>query len=72
MNAHFPQSELGRSEAYNLGEELLFITYLIIIDGSLSTPLGARSYYRGQNLWNNVKKSSKIGQVKKTLKSVFA
>ena len=27
---------------------------------------------RGQNLWNNVKKSSKIGQDNKTLKSVFA
>ena len=28
-------------------------------------------YNRGQNLWNNVKKLSKIGQDKKTLKSVF-
>ena len=32
-----------------------------------------QSYYNhGQNLWNNVEKSSKIGQDKKTLKSVFA
>ena len=26
---------------------------------------------RGQNLWNNVKKSRKTGQYKKTLKAVF-
>ena len=31
-----------------------------------------KTYNRGQNLWNNVKKSSKIGQDKKTLESVFA
>ena len=30
------------------------------------------SYDRGQNLWNSVKKSSKIGHNEKTLKSVFA
>ena len=30
------------------------------------------SYNGGQNLWNNVKKLSKIGQDRKTLKSVFA
>ena len=30
------------------------------------------AYNRGQNLWNNVKKLSKTGQDKKTLKSVFA
>ena len=28
-------------------------------------------YNRGQSLWNNVKKSSKIGEDTKTLKSVF-
>ena len=30
------------------------------------------TYNRGQNLWNNVRKSRKIGQDKKTLKVVFA
>ena len=34
--------------------------------------LPASHYNRRQNLWNNVKKSSKVGQAKKTLKSAFA
>ena len=38
----------------------------------VSLELGKGFYNRGQNLWNNVKNSSKIGQDKKTLKSVFA
>lgn len=33
MNAHFPQNELARSEAYNIGGYILYVIYQVYLSG---------------------------------------